>query len=1137
MRSFRVFRLSLAVAVTQFVLGRLGLELAIPPDYSALIWPPAGFALAVFLLDGRRLWPGLVIGSLALCLSLDGNASPLNALPVAAISTAAAVFQAWSGAALLRRFGHYPNPLRSVRHILWLFGLGGVVACALGTSLDMLALWLKHSLALADLPATWAAWWGGDCVGVFLFTPLILSLFQRPRRDWARRVPVLVAGGLVLFGAAMALVLYTRGAEQQFLAAQVHDQGSDLDAALEKMLESRARTLDALQAFEAHSAAITPDEFRRYAHFLRRTYPGIATLAWAPRVGRTQRAALEANPARSGQPDFHIRERRGDGTLVAALPRADYYPLLFAEPEDVLPSGLDLGTLPATRALLDQAGQDNGLAASASLTLSDGAEAVLLAAPAHQPTGTGGLGAEPAGFVLAALNPQDLANQALAPFDLSGLDYWLMDNSNPAAPQRLAGSSTLPFAPFALHGQGLLGSNIDLQYRQDISFGGRHWSFLVAPTAAFIAENQLDHSGLLLPGTLLASSLISLFLLLQTGREGELRQQVEERTETLRAALDDLGASEERYRELFTSAMVPMLIIDPLTGAIVDVNGAACGFYGYGAAALKALKISDINTLPLQDCIAAMARVGVGKQRLHFRHRLASGELREVEVFSGPMRSRGQTLLYSLVTDVTERQRLEQERRKLVAAVDQSPISIVITDRDGRIDYVNDAFSRITGYSAAEVIGDNPRLLKSGETTQAEYEAIWGELTAGRAWSGLFRNKRKDGSLYWEQARLSPVTDAQGRIVNFLGIKEDVSERIQSEQRIRDLAAHRQAILDNTPIGIAIVDFDRVILEANEAFARIYGRRKAEILRQNSRLLYADPHQFDDLGSRAYPQIRAGGTFNENVAMRHKDGSEVWVRLGGKMVDASRPDLGVVWTAAVITAARRLEQDLKRSNAELEQFAYVASHDLRQPLRMISSYLTLLERHLAGRLDGEEREFIAFATEGAQRMDRMIVDLLDYARIGRDKSEKRPVDLQELFTLLSANMKNALEEAGAALSLPALLPTLPGNESELLRLFQNLVSNALKFRAADRPPLIRIHCAETEQEWRIAVEDNGIGIAPEHHARLFVLFQRLVSREQYEGNGIGLAACRKICEHHGGRIWLDSVPGQGSTFTVALPKI
>ncbi len=1136
MRYFRVFRLILAVAATQFVLGRLGLELAIPPDYSALIWPPAGFALAVFLLDGRRLWPGLFLGSLALCLSLDAGASPLNSLPVALLSAAAAVLQAWCGAALLRRFGHYPNPLLSIRHILWLFGLGGLAACAVGTSLDLLALWLRHGLSLTDLPAAWGAWWGGDCVGVFLFTPVTLSLFQLPRRDWRRRAPVLGIGSLILFTAAMALVLYTRATEQQFLAAQVHDQGSDLGAALERMLESRARTLDALQAFEAHSAEITPTEFRRYAHFLRRSYPGIATLAWAPRVDRSQRATLEADPALSGQAGFHIREPRRDTGLIPALPRDSYYPLLFAEPENVLPAGLDLAALPATRALLDRAGQENGPAASAILPLPNGSQVVLLAAPAHRPSPGGDISTEPLGFVLAAINPQDLANQALAPLDLSGLDYWLMDDSGPGAPQRLAGSSTAAFAPFALHGQGLLGNNTDLQYRQAIPFGGRQWSFLVAPTAAFIAENQLDHSGVLLAAVLLSTALISLFLLLQTGREGELRQQVDERTETLRTALDELGASEERYRELFTSAMMPMLIVDPATGAIVDANGAACGFYGYGPAMLKALKISDINTLPLPDCIAAMARVGVGKQRLHFRHRLASGALRDVEVFSGPMRLRGQTLLYSLVTDVTERQRLEQERRKLVAAVDQSPVSIVITDRDGRIDYVNAAFSRITGYSAAEVVGDNPRLLKSGETTQAEYEAIWAELTAGRPWSGLFRNKRKDGSLYWEQARLSPITDAQGRIVNFLGIKEDVSERIQAEQRIRDLAAHRQAILDNTPVGIAIVSFERVILEANDAFARIYGLRQAEILRENSRQLYGDPEHYADLGNRAYPLIRAGGVFSESVAMHHKDGTEVWVRLGGKMVDAERPDLGVVWTAEDITAARRLEEDLKRSNAELEQFAYVASHDLRQPLRMISSYLTLLERQLGGRLESEEREFLAFATEGAHRMDRMIVDLLDYARIGRDKTEKQPVSLQELFAMLAANMRAALDEAGATLSLPPHPPTLPGHDSELLRLFQNLLSNALKFRAPDRPALIRIRIDETGQEWRIAVEDNGIGIAPEHHSRLFVLFQRLVSREAYEGNGIGLAACRKICERHGGRIWVDSVPGQGSTFTVALPK-
>jgi PAS domain S-box-containing protein len=383
--------------------------------------------------------------------------------------------------------------------------------------------------------------------------------------------------------------------------------------------------------------------------------------------------------------------------------------------------------------------------------------------------------------------------------------------------------------------------------------------------------------------------------------------------------------------------------------------------------------------------------------------------------------------------------------------------------------------------------------------------------------------------------RLYPIHGVGGEVSQIAAFSRDVTEEHRREREIRELLSYQRAILENTPIGIGIVSMDRRFIQANEAFGRIFGCHDRDLVGRDARILYADDAQYGVIGERGYPLIQAGEVFDEEVPMVRRDGAEVWVRLVAHRVDMADPSLGAVWAAEDITARKALELDFKRSNEELERFAYVASHDLRQPLRVISSYLSLIERKLRSRLDDEEKTFIDFAVDGAKRMDRMIIDLLDYSRIGRKSTDRQPVALDVVLARAIGNLEFLIKDSQAEIVVASELLTLPGYESELERLFQNLISNAVKFRTAERPPKVTISCRETSRDCIIAVSDNGIGIAPKDYDRLFVVFQRLVSREQYEGNGIGLAACRKIAEHHGGRIWVESELGKGSTFLIALP--
>ena len=232
---------------------------------------------------------------------------------------------------------------------------------------------------------------------------------------------------------------------------------------------------------------------------------------------------------------------------------------------------------------------------------------------------------------------------------------------------------------------------------------------------------------------------------------------------------------------------------------------------------------------------------------------------------------------------------------------------------------------------------------------------------------------------------------------------------------------------------------------------------------------------------------------------------------------------------------KQAQEELARSNQDLEQFAYVASHDLQEPLRMVATYTQLLAERYRGRLDDNADKYIHYAVDGALRMQALVEDLLAFSRVGRQRADLQSTDCNVVVGKAVQNLQTALDESGAQVAHDHL-PTVLADGSQLLQVFQNLIGNALKFRGPE-PPAIHVSASQTGREWVFSVADNGIGIAPEHAETIFVIFKRLHTRAEYPGSGIGLSICKKIIERQGGRIWVESQPGQGSTFKFTLPDI
>jgi PAS domain S-box-containing protein len=378
-------------------------------------------------------------------------------------------------------------------------------------------------------------------------------------------------------------------------------------------------------------------------------------------------------------------------------------------------------------------------------------------------------------------------------------------------------------------------------------------------------------------------------------------------------------------------------------------------------------------------------------------------------------------------------------------------------------------------------------------------------------------------------------------------LSREVAERKAAEEAVRHERDRAQTYLDVAGVMLVVITPDQKVRLINHAGCALLGRPEHEILGQNWFELFLPADQRETVRT-VFHRLMAG----EQRLVEHYEnpvvtssGEKRLISWHNILLRNPRGEIqGVISSGEDVTDRRRAEQRLRetaaalaRSNKELEQFAYVASHDLREPLRMVASYVQLLERRYQGQLDAEADQFIHFAVDGAKRMQALIDDLLQYARLETRAKPFAPVDCNSVIEVVLRNLQIAVAEARATVDVGGSLPIVPGDDTQLTQLFQNLVGNALKFRREDALPRVKITAHRKEHDWLFSVEDNGIGIEPQYYDRIFVIFQRLHGREQYPGTGIGLALCKKIVERHGGQIWVESVPNHGSTFYFTIPAV
>jgi PAS domain S-box-containing protein len=448
-----------------------------------------------------------------------------------------------------------------------------------------------------------------------------------------------------------------------------------------------------------------------------------------------------------------------------------------------------------------------------------------------------------------------------------------------------------------------------------------------------------------------------------------------------------------------------------------------------------------------------------------------------------------------------------------------------MVDRRGIIALVNRETERLFGYHRDELLGQSIELLVPDRfrgahpTFRLDFlsDPRTRAMGSGRDLFGL----RKDGREIPIEIGLNPIESDEGFFI--IASVVDISPRRHAEARFR-------LVVEASPHGMVMVDEQGRIVLVNREIENVFGYRREELIGQPVELLVParvrPGHPALRAGFHADPHARAMGA-GRDLFGRRKDGADIPVEIGLTPVDTDE-GLFVLASVVDISPRKHAEEELRRSNEELERFAYVASHDLQEPLRTVASFVQLLKRRYREQLGTDGAEFIDFAVSGVTRMQRLIEDLLAFSRVGTRGAPMVPVDTAEVLRVAGENLRAALDESGAAIThddLPRVLAD-PGQFEQLLT---NLIGNALKFRRAE-PPRVHISAHHTDRFWTFGVHDNGIGIESTYFDRIFVIFQRLHARTEYPGTGVGLAICKKIVERHGGRIWVESSPGNGATF-------
>lgn len=613
--------------------------------------------------------------------------------------------------------------------------------------------------------------------------------------------------------------------------------------------------------------------------------------------------------------------------------------------------------------------------------------------------------------------------------------------------------------------------------------------------------------------------------------------------------------SERRYRNIIESSLNGFIV--GKGGLLLDANNAAVEMFGYDSLEEFKTKLrddvldkNDNRLLEIRNQRATVGKAkgeitGIRKNGEHFPCFISSTELKDTD---------GSTLSMNFFIDLSEVAKAEEKLAKSQQLLSQAEAiahigSSEIDYRTGKF-FWSDEFYRIHGMEPNSC-EPTPELSESFLLPEEKYKVkIFDEAPLKKLDFLQFDTKvrRADGVVIEVSSSWKLKYDADGNPLKMYGVVQDITEKKQLETALKLSEEQFRGAFEYSAMGIAIADKNKKWTVINNSLCTMLGYTREELLKLSFREI---THPDDlELGLQYLKELEEGQRdyYKSEKRYLHKDGSIIWVMVVVSMIK-NKEGKAHQFVAQVENISQRNEhervlkrlneelavraQELSNSNKELERFAYVVSHDLQEPLRMVTSFLQLLEKKYGNTLDDKAKEYISYAVGGAKRMKELILDMLEYSRVSSVEIAYDIVDLDGIIKEVRLTLLPNLENATVVSSD---LPQVKGIRSQFAQLLQNLIGNALKYRNTERNTLVEVTAKEQQEEWEIRVSDNGIGIDDKHFEKIFVIFQRLHDRNNYSGTGIGLAICKRIVEKHGGKIWVESELGKGSSFIFTIPK-
>ena len=463
------------------------------------------------------------------------------------------------------------------------------------------------------------------------------------------------------------------------------------------------------------------------------------------------------------------------------------------------------------------------------------------------------------------------------------------------------------------------------------------------------------------------------------------------------------------------------------------------------------------------------------------------------------------------------------ERQRLYDILETMPVMVCLLTPDHHVTFANRSFRERFGE-------DNGRHCYDycfGKEEPCEFCESYNVLKTGKPHQ--WEVKAPDGSII--DVYDFPFADTDGSPL-ILELDIDITDRKRAEQALREASSYNRSLIEASLDPLFTISTEGKITDANTATEMITGHPREELIGTDFADYFSDPEK----ARSGYETVfRDGIVKNYELTIRHEDGTFTPVLYNASLYrDDSGKTVGIFAAARDISERKRAQDELIRSNKDLQHFAYVASHDLQEPLRNVATCLQLLEKDYKDKLDPNADQLINYAVDSSVRMKALIEGLLAYSRIATKGKPQEQLDCEQILQRAVTNLSSAITEAEAVITHDPL-PTISADDTQLLQVFQNLIGNAIKFRRDD-PPRIHVSAVKNRNEWMFSVKDNGIGIESQHLERIFVIFQRLHKRSEYEGTGMGLAIVKKVVERHGGRVWVESEPGVGTTVYFTLPE-